>query len=138
PVTVNLPTWTCQRIPVVSAPPANRLMRLVELTVRAVMGRGGDRARWRGRGDHVAVAGERGGQLDAYFQVDLIVPVDRDMPACTWNLLGADDTPHRAASFWYDPGQFLYGRATAHHGKRMPRVLFESYDVFHADHLASE
>src|SRR6185312_14178986 len=38
PVTVNLPVGTCQRVPAVRAPPADRLMGLVKSAVRPEMG----------------------------------------------------------------------------------------------------
>src|SRR5262245_47424898 len=37
PMTIHLPIGTCQRVPVLPAPPSYRLMRLAELAVRPVV-----------------------------------------------------------------------------------------------------
>src|SRR5439155_17462177 len=120
---------------VVRAPQANRLVRLVELTVRPEMGRRGHEAGRGGRADDFAVPGERGVQFDAHFQVDRTVQIDRDVPPGTWDVLRADDAPHRAAGIRNDLGEFPGTRATAHDGKRTAAELFESDGVFHANHL---
>ncbi len=107
-------------------------MRLVELAVRPVMGRCGHGTGWGNRADNFAVPGEWGGEFDTYLKVDLMVPVNRDVPTCPCDLLGADDTPNRATGVWNDPGEFLHARAAAHNGQRMTVVLIESDVVFHA------
>ena len=56
-------------------------MRLVEQLVRPEMGRRGNETGRRGRGDNFAEPGERSVQFDADLQVNLTVPVDRDVPA---------------------------------------------------------
>src|SRR5262245_14187748 len=96
------------------------------------MGRRGHRAGWGGRADHFAVSGARLRNFDTDFKINLTVPVHRDMPTCSCDLLLADDGPHGAARLWYDTGQFPLARAPAHDGKRLTRVLFESDDVLHA------
>jgi hypothetical protein len=68
------------------------------------------------------------------LHVDLIIPVERDVPACTRDLLGADDTSHQAAGLWNDLGEFLQSRPTAHDGKRTTAELFEPDIIFHANH----
>src|SRR5262249_41533322 len=105
PVPVNLPTGTSQGVPVVAAPPPNRLMRLVELTVRPVMGRCGNGAGWGGRADHYAVTREWGSQFDTYFKVDPAGPVHRDMPTCPWPLQGARAPTHGASGVGSGPGE---------------------------------
>src|SRR5262249_41074645 len=138
PVTVNLPVGTRRRIPVVGAPQTNRLVCLVELTVRPVMGRGGDPTSRGGRADNLAVPGERGVQFNAHFQVDHIVPVERDVPAGSRDLLRADDAPYQAAGIRNDFREFVAGRATADNRKRTAGELFESDGVFHAIDLRLE
>ena len=78
--------------------------------------------------------GEGSIPFDAHFQVDLVVPVQRNVPACTLYLLRAEDAPHRAAGLWNDVGQFLQTRTTAHDGKRTTAELFESDLVLHDSH----
>jgi hypothetical protein len=46
-------------------------------------------------------------EFDAHFQVDLTVPVDRDVPARTRDLLRAADAPHKAAGLRDDLGELL-------------------------------
>ena len=82
-------------------------MRLVELTVGSVMGRGGNETGRGGRRNDLAMPGEGRFQLDTDFQVDLLVltvPVNRDVPTCPCDLLGAEDTPDRATGGWNDLG----------------------------------
>jgi hypothetical protein len=50
------------------------------------------------------VPSEGGGDLDPYFKVDPIVQVNRDVPTCPCDLLGAEDTPDRATGGWNDLG----------------------------------
>src|SRR5262249_45958638 len=72
---------------------------------------------------------------DPHFQVNLAVPVERDVPTRTLDLLRADDAPHGAAGVGHDFGKFLRTRPTAHNRKRTTAELFESDIVFHANHL---
>jgi hypothetical protein len=58
------------------------------------------------------------------------------VPARTGDVLGADDTPHRAAGVGDDLGQFLQARPTAYHGERTTAELFHSDVIFHANHAS--
>jgi hypothetical protein len=59
------------------------------------------------------------------------------MPTGPCDLLGTDDTPHRATSVWNDLGEFLQARASANNGKRMTALVFESNVIFHANHATA-
>ena len=59
PVTVNLPTRAGQRVAIFLAPPQNRLMRRVHLSVRSEVRRRGDEPRRRGRADNLSAPGKR-------------------------------------------------------------------------------
>src|SRR5262245_8798200 len=133
PVAVKLPAGTRQRITVVLAPAVDRLMGLAEEAIGPVMGRGGHETRRGYRGDDFAVPGERPVQLDAHFQVDLVIQVDRDVPASPRDLLRTKDIPDGAAGFRDDLREFPGGRATAHDRQRATDELFESDNVFHAN-----
>jgi hypothetical protein len=60
------------------------------------------------------------------------------MAACPRDLLGAEDSPHRATGGWYDGRQVLGARASAHNGERLTGVVLKSDVVFHADHSCAE
>ena len=109
-------------------------MRFVKSAVRPILGRRRHGTGGGSRTDHFVMAGERGGKFDADFKVDFAVQVDRDMPARSLDLLGADDAPNLAARIGDDAGEFVSGRASANDGERETRVLFESDVVFHVDH----
>jgi hypothetical protein len=118
------------------APPPDCLVRLGELVVRAELYRRGDRPAGSGRtGDFIAPH-EWGVQFNPHFHVEHIIPVERDMPACTRDLLRADNVPYPAAGVGDNLGEFLQARPTPHHGEGTTADLFESDDVFHANHLA--
>jgi hypothetical protein len=103
----------------------------VEEAVGAEVGRGGDEARRGGRGDDLAVPGERPVELDANFQVDLAVQVDRDVTAGTRDLLTTEDIPDGTAGVRDDLREFVGGCATADDRERACAELFESDDVSH-------
>jgi hypothetical protein len=135
PMTVDFPVGAGQFVTMIGAPLANCLMCLVETVVGTEVRRRGYRAGRGERDGNLAVPGERSVQFDANFQVDLTVPVDRDVSACTRDLLRADDTPYQAASVWYDLGEVLRTRPATHDGKWVTAELFEPDCVFHANHL---
>src|SRR4051794_25439055 len=122
---VDFPAGAGQLVTVLRGPVADCLMCLVEEGVGAEVRRGDHRAGRCGRTDDLAVAVEGGFELDADFQVDLLVPVERDVPARTRELLRADDAPHEAAGLWDDPGEFLNTRPTTHDGERTTVELFK-------------
>src|SRR5262249_47767371 len=69
------------------------------------------------------------------FQIDLTVPVERDVPPRTGDLLRADDAPDQTAGVRNDPGKLVRTRPPAHDGERATADLFESNVVFHANAL---
>src|SRR5438876_10268935 len=93
---IDFPARARQDVAATRAPLADRLMRLGEPAVGTEVRRRGDRAGGGGGADDFAVSGERAVQFDAHFQVDHIVPVERDVPPRTRDLLRADDPPYRA------------------------------------------
>src|SRR5262249_49921155 len=131
PVTVDFPARAGQCVAVIRAPLAYGLMGQVEAAIGTEVSRRGDRACGRGRADHFAVPGERCFELDAHFQVDLTVPVERHVPARSRDLLRADDTPYQAAGLGHDPGEFLRAGPTAHDGKGLTAALLEADLVCH-------
>ena len=80
-------------------------------------------------------SGERPVQLDADFQVDLAVQVDRNMQPRTRDLLRANDVPDSTTGVRYDLRELMGGGATAHDRKPAAAVLLESDDVFNAKAL---
>jgi hypothetical protein len=135
PMSIDFPVGAGQFATVIRAPLANCLMCLVETVEGTEVRRRGYSAGRGERADNFAVPGERSFQFDANFQVDLTVPVDRDVSTCTRDLLRADVTPNQTASVWYDLGEFLRTRPAAHDGKGVTAKLFEPDVVFHANHL---
>src|SRR5262245_5618801 len=131
---VDFPVGAGHGVTLIRAPPADCLVRLAEPAVGAKVYRRGDRAGGRGRADNFAVPGERGIQFDAHFQVDHIIPVERDVPARPHDLLRADDAPYGAAGVGNDSGEFLQARPTAHDSEGTTAELLESDVVFHANH----
>src|SRR5262249_20177777 len=99
PVTVNLPIGAGQHMSVRGAPCADRLIRLVKQLVRPEMSCRSHQAWRRCREADLAMSGERPIELDAHFQVDLTVQVNRNMAACTRDLLCANDIPNGATGF---------------------------------------
>jgi hypothetical protein len=81
------------------------------------------------------VPGERAVQLDAHFQVDLAVEVDRNMPTRARDLLRTKDIPNGTTGGRYDLREFMGGCATAHDRQRATAELFDSDNVFHANSL---
>jgi hypothetical protein len=79
--------------------------------------------------------GERPVELDAHFQVDLIIQVNRNMAACTRDLLRANNIPNSAAGVRHHLQELMGSCATAYDGKRASAVLFEPDFVFHEHHL---
>src|SRR5262245_42817794 len=97
------------------------------------MSRCGDASGWSHRTAHFASPGEGSGHFDAHFQVDLTVPVNRNVPACALYPLSAMDIPHGATGRRNNFGEFWLARASAHHGEGLTGLLFESDFVCHWD-----
>src|SRR6516162_1037248 len=78
---------------------------------------------------------ERPVELDAHFQVDLTIQINRDMAPCASDLLRSNDVPNRAAGVRHDLGEFVCSGATADDRERATAELFKPDDVFHANSL---
>src|SRR5262249_22106704 len=94
PVAVDLPVWAGQRVATARAPLLNGLMGLMQPVVGTEMRRRGDKAGRGCRADDLTDAGERRVKLDTHLQIDLAVPVDRDVPASAGDLVRPQLIPH--------------------------------------------
>jgi hypothetical protein len=79
--------------------------------------------------------GERPVELDAHFRVDLTIQVDRNMAACTRDLLRTNYLPNRTAGVRYDLREFMGSCPTTYDRKRASAEPFEPYNVLHANAL---
>lgn len=131
PVAVDFPTGANQGVSVIAAPLENRVVGLVEPAVGAEMRGEGDQASRRRGADDFAVPGKRSLQLDADFEVDLAIEIDRDMPAGPCDFLGPDDAPHKAAGLRHDLGKLSLACEPAHHCQWTTGTVFDLNVVWH-------
>ena len=87
-----------------------------------------------GRVDNVTVPGERPVKFDTHFQVDFVIPIERDMPASTHNFLRAYHAPDRAARVWNDLGEFVRAGPEKNDRKGTTGDMFDPDVVLHLNH----
>src|SRR4030095_3027225 len=109
-------------------PVLDRRMRATELLVGSKMYGRGNKANRSGRHHHVFMAAEFAVQFDTDFQVNLSVPIKRNMSTQTLHALLLEYFPNLAASFWNHPGEFL-GSGNAPDDGDPPTRQFLSVDL---------